>query len=144
MAITHAPLVSAIIIPKSFFSFPLPHLFDFHNPYSRAASFSTGRDCSASNSLETVTVPIHIPLRLYKPSPRSFFSLVPFLQPLATAPIQPSFSRNDFFLCFRRHFLRVRIHSRSNSRIRPNCRLRGLRFSALGCRGVGLLDLVRR
>jgi hypothetical protein len=40
--------------------------------------------------LETVTVPIHILLHLYKPAPGSFISLIPFLQPLATA--QLSFS----------------------------------------------------
>jgi hypothetical protein len=36
--------------------------------------------------LETVTVPIHLPLHLYKPAPGSFPSLIPFHQPLATAP----------------------------------------------------------
>jgi hypothetical protein len=56
--------------------------------------------------LETITVLIYISLHLYKPAPGNFFSLIPFLQPLATAPIQPSFSRNGFFfLCFLRHFL---------------------------------------
>jgi hypothetical protein len=72
MAITHAPLVSAIIIPKLFFSFSSPRLFVFQNPYTRATSTSTGCDYSASNSLETVMVLIHIPLRLYKPVPGSF------------------------------------------------------------------------
>jgi hypothetical protein len=64
-------------------------------------------------------VPIHIPLHLYKPAPDSFLSLIPFLQPLAT--VQLSFSRNGFFvfLCFLHHFLRVRVHPRSHSRIRP-------------------------
>jgi hypothetical protein len=34
--------------------------------------------------LETVIVPIHLPRRLYKPTPSNFFLIVFFLQPLAT------------------------------------------------------------
>jgi hypothetical protein len=81
------PLVSEIIILKPFFSFPSPRLFGFQNPYTRASSTSMGCNCFACNSLETVMVPIHLPLRLYKPAPGNFFSLILFLQPLATAPI---------------------------------------------------------
>jgi hypothetical protein len=47
---------------ETIFFFPLPRLFDFQNPYTHAASTSMGCDYPASNSLETVTVPIHIPL----------------------------------------------------------------------------------
>jgi hypothetical protein len=36
--------------------------------------------------LETATMPIHLPLHLYKPAPGNFLSLIPFLQPLATVP----------------------------------------------------------
>jgi hypothetical protein len=108
MAITDAPLVLAIIILKPFFLFhrfaSLSFKIRTHVPLPLPQDVTT----SASNSLETVMVPIHIPLRLYKPAPGSFFSLIPFLQPLATAPIKPSFSRNGFFLLyFLRHFLRV-------------------------------------
>jgi hypothetical protein len=47
---------------ETIFFFLSPHLFDFQNPYAHATPTAAGCDYSASNSLETITVPIHIPL----------------------------------------------------------------------------------
>jgi hypothetical protein len=47
---------------KTIFFFPSPRLFDFKNPYARATPTAAGCDYSACNSLETITVPIHISL----------------------------------------------------------------------------------
>jgi hypothetical protein len=47
---------------KLFFYFPSPRLFDFQNLYTNATPTAAECDYSASYSLETVTVPIHIPL----------------------------------------------------------------------------------
>jgi hypothetical protein len=47
---------------ETIFFFPSPRLFDFQNLHARATPTAAGCDYSASNSLETVMVPIHIPL----------------------------------------------------------------------------------
>jgi hypothetical protein len=79
MAITHAPLVSAIIISKP------PSLVSVASPIgspglnTHATFIYTGRELSISDSLETITVSIHIPFSLYliphqrivRPSPSS-------------------------------------------------------------------------
>jgi hypothetical protein len=80
MAITHAPGFDNNY-SETIFSHLSPRLFVFQNPYTRAGSTSTRCDYSASNSLETVTMPIHIPLHLYKPVPGSFL----FTRPLPSA-----------------------------------------------------------
>jgi hypothetical protein len=65
MVITHAPLVSAIIIPKPLFlvfvASPLPSLgLNMH-----ATFIYMGCDLSISDSLETIATSIHIPFSLY-------------------------------------------------------------------------------
>jgi hypothetical protein len=70
MAITHAPLVLAIIIlkPPSFISVALPLR---HLSLNMCATFIyVGRDFSISDSLEIIIVSIHIPSNLYLTSHR--------------------------------------------------------------------------
>jgi hypothetical protein len=65
MAITHAPMVSAIIISKP------PFLVSIASPLrppslnAHATFIYTGRDLLMSDSLEIIMVSIHIPFSLY-------------------------------------------------------------------------------
>jgi hypothetical protein len=92
MAITHAPLVSAIIIPKP------PSLGSAASPLrslslnTHATFIYTGRDLSISDSLETVIVSIHIPFSLYFNPALTHHASISFLKPIATPAMASSSS----------------------------------------------------
>jgi hypothetical protein len=82
MAITHAPLVSAMVIPKLFI-LKSPRPFNFRSVY--AFSTSNQYDCPVPMSSGTVTVPIHFTPRF------TFINL-----PSATSP--DTFSHSHYQL----------------------------------------------
>jgi hypothetical protein len=65
MAITHAPLVLAIIIPKPPSLVPVASPLRSLSLNTHATFIYTGHDLSIFDSLETVTVLFHIPFSLY-------------------------------------------------------------------------------